>query len=483
MITWMQKHKKYLVVTIWVSTIAFVGAGFVGWGAYDFNKSRATSIAKVGDIDISYQRFEQTYAKLFNYYSQLSQRQLSQEEAEQLGLVNIATQSLIDQALLLNYAKDLGLDISDEELISELIKTPSFQKDGTFDTKTYQSTLQRLKITPKEYENELKDNLLAQKLLSTLGLKADTLAQELLNADISMSDTIKAKVILATLPKISEDEIKQSWDKNKDLYLSSQKYELNTHFIPAAKDEKIDENALKAYYDENRADYKDGSDKIMPFEEAKSAVMADLAFKNAKKGALEEYLKIKKGDKNASEILIIDSANANDFPLDELKDAKEGEVLKPFTYKNGYLIAKIAKIIAPQPKSYEEAKADVLSALQLKKMRENLQANAKASLEKKEELKQKIKISKDSDENILGLSQEESIEFISKVFASTDKSGYILLNDKAVVYEIIEQNLFTPNKQFASLLASNAANIKKSQLEQGLILALQKQYIIKKYYK
>ena len=204
----MQKHKKYLVVTIWVSTIAFVGAGFVGWGAYDFNKSRATSIAKVGDIDISYQRFEQTYAKLFNYYSQLSQRQLSQEEAEQLGLVNIATQSLIDQALLLNYAKDLGLDISDEELISELIKTPNFQKDGTFDTKTYQSTLQRLKITPKEYENELKDNLLAQKLLSTLGLKADTLAQELLNADISMSDTIKAKVILATLPKISDDEIK-----------------------------------------------------------------------------------------------------------------------------------------------------------------------------------------------------------------------------------------------------------------------------------
>ena len=50
MITWMQKHKKYLVITIWISTIAFVGAGFVGWGAYDFNKSRATSVAKVGDI-------------------------------------------------------------------------------------------------------------------------------------------------------------------------------------------------------------------------------------------------------------------------------------------------------------------------------------------------------------------------------------------------------------------------------------------------
>ncbi|WP_245821627.1 SurA N-terminal domain-containing protein, partial [Campylobacter vulpis] len=27
MLTWMQHHKKYLVVTIWISVIAFVGAG------------------------------------------------------------------------------------------------------------------------------------------------------------------------------------------------------------------------------------------------------------------------------------------------------------------------------------------------------------------------------------------------------------------------------------------------------------------------
>ena len=36
MITWMQRHKKWLVFTIWTCTIAFVGAGFVGWGAYNY---------------------------------------------------------------------------------------------------------------------------------------------------------------------------------------------------------------------------------------------------------------------------------------------------------------------------------------------------------------------------------------------------------------------------------------------------------------
>ena len=58
MITWMQKHKKYLVVTIWVSTIAFVGAGFVGWGAYDMNTNRAKSVAKVGNRNISIGEFQ-----------------------------------------------------------------------------------------------------------------------------------------------------------------------------------------------------------------------------------------------------------------------------------------------------------------------------------------------------------------------------------------------------------------------------------------
>ena len=483
MITWMQKHKKYLVVTIWVSTIAFVGAGFVGWGAYDFNKSRATSIAKVGNIDISYQRFQQAYSQLFNYYSQMSGRQLSEDEANQLGLANAAVQGLIRETLLLNYAADLGLVVSDEELINELIKTPSFQKDGVFDTKTYQSALQRAQITPKEYENELRDNLLIKKLFDAIGLKADNTAEQALSADMFMSDTIKARVILASAPQINEDEIKQSWEKSKDLYLSSQKYELDTHFIAPENNASIDENALKAYYEENRSDYKDKDDKIMPYEQAKDAVAADFAFKNAKRGALEEYLKIKKGEKQTSANMLIDTNAPGDFPLAELKDAKEGDTLKPFEYKGGYLIVKLAKIIAPSPKSYEDARADVLGALQTKKMRENLEASAKEALEKKDGLNTQIKLTKDSDEAILDLNNEQSTEFISKVFASSSKDGYVLLEDRAVIYEIVEQSLLNENKQFASLIASNAAAIKTAQLEQGLIDTLQKRYVIKKYYK
>ena len=52
MISWMQKHRKYLVITIWISTIAFVGAGFVGWGSFDYG-SMSGDVAKVGKVKVS----------------------------------------------------------------------------------------------------------------------------------------------------------------------------------------------------------------------------------------------------------------------------------------------------------------------------------------------------------------------------------------------------------------------------------------------
>ena len=52
MIDWMQKHKKWLIITIWISTIAFIAAGMVGWGSYSFNLDQGV-VARVGDIKIS----------------------------------------------------------------------------------------------------------------------------------------------------------------------------------------------------------------------------------------------------------------------------------------------------------------------------------------------------------------------------------------------------------------------------------------------
>jgi len=70
MISWMQKHNKYLVVTIWVATIAFIGAGFVGWGTYQYG-SKAGTVAEVGSIEISQEKFNFTYQNLYQRYAEI----------------------------------------------------------------------------------------------------------------------------------------------------------------------------------------------------------------------------------------------------------------------------------------------------------------------------------------------------------------------------------------------------------------------------
>ena len=117
MLSWMQKHKKYLVVTIWVSTIAFVGAGFVGWGAYDLNSNRATSVAKVGHRNISVQELQQKYVEAQQeqaIFIQSKQKQLqSLIEAQCQKIVKDKGYTIIMRS---GMVPDGATDITDEVL-------------------------------------------------------------------------------------------------------------------------------------------------------------------------------------------------------------------------------------------------------------------------------------------------------------------------------------------------------------------------------
>ena len=186
-----------------------MGAGFVGWGAYDFNKSRATSVAKVGDIDITMQKFQSGYSRLYSFYANNLGRDISDEEAQQMGLKEATLNSLIQESLLLNYASELGLSANDDEIIAELVATPSFQTNGAFDVKQYESVLKSLRTTPSAYEAELKDKLILSKLFRAFNLSANEIDTELIAANALLNDEISAKIITATrqtvarLPKTS----------------------------------------------------------------------------------------------------------------------------------------------------------------------------------------------------------------------------------------------------------------------------------------
>ncbi|EEV5432422.1 peptidylprolyl isomerase, partial [Campylobacter jejuni] len=212
MLTWMQHHKKYLVVTIWVSTIAFVGAGFLGWGVYDFNLNRSSSVATVGNEKIGFSEFDTRYRQILSYYNQISNGALTPENAEQLGIKNIALSSLVEDKLLLNFAKDLGIDANENEILQKLANTREFQDPtGDFNKTIYYELLNANNLAPKDYETQLANEVITDKLNQIFNIPSKDEELKMLASSYFMQDALSIVKIDYDKKniKINEEDLKK----------------------------------------------------------------------------------------------------------------------------------------------------------------------------------------------------------------------------------------------------------------------------------
>ncbi|HIE35376.1 MAG TPA: peptidylprolyl isomerase, partial [Campylobacterales bacterium] len=310
MISWMQKHKKWLIVTIWISTIAFVGAGFVGWGAYQYG-AKAGSVAIVGDIKIDIKEFEQRYSNLYSYYAQIFKEEFDQKKAKEIGLEKEALNSLITEALLLNLAKDFGLIVLDEEMQEKIINTKEFQNNGVFDKKLYIEVLRRAGMKPKDFENSIKKEILLSKLHDILKPVLTPLEFESFGASLFMADKIKYKVLTKNDVdiKYTQDELKKFWQDHKNNYLTEPMYEISIVWVEP-KDYNISKDELIKFYEENKIKFKKSNGKIKSFEEAKDEVRDLLILRKRKKEALKKYIEFKKGKIKESTKLTLSIKNS-----------------------------------------------------------------------------------------------------------------------------------------------------------------------------
>jgi peptidyl-prolyl cis-trans isomerase D len=482
MISWMQKHKKWLVVTIWISTIAFVGAGFVGWGSYDFGKSQGT-VAKVGDREIGVSEVQNEYSNLYNQYAQLFGDQFNQEVAKRLNLEEIAFQSSIQKALLLNFADEIGLDVTDTEIAKELLRIPSFQKDGKFDKAVYVQVLNQNRTNPSEFEANLKSDLLVQKVRSLFNVDVNQKEIDAFAELYGMQDDINVEVVDSNSILVPNDEakLKEYWEAHKEEYMSNAAFELETYDHPISSNDYT-EAELKAYFEENKIDFRKIDGKLKTFEEAKSDVKYALDSKKAKKEALRTYLKIKKGEVAfAKKEKIFE--NQFTYPIDSIKDIKaaaNGDILKPFENKDVYTIVKVVNKIDPQPLPFVEVRNEALKAYRASQKRKILLSQASQRLKHFKGTNIKA-ITPDYSGTVLSLNTQETKTFVNQLFSSSKKEGMIKLDGKVVLYRI-NDSIITPVKnvdvaQIQNLLKST----KENELFQNLIEKLQTKYGVVSY--
>ncbi len=481
----MQRHNKYLVWTIWIATIAFIGAGFVGWGSYHFG-SQAGSVAKVGDIEIKQSKLNMVYSNLYNQYNRMLQGQLDEKKAKEMGLVQQAFATIATQAKLLNYAKDTGLIVSDEEVAQALESIKGFQSHGAFDKKAYEMYLKSQHLKAKTFEDTLRDELTITKLLNLLHVPALPLEIETIGAAVGSADKIVYTVLTPEDVNISTDDaaLKQYWQAHKEMYKTPTTYSLGVVWTDSSNT-PVTEDELKSFYNANSYNYTDASGKQLSFQDAKADVTKDLRLKKTKKSAQKAYIAFKKGKRDNDEILVLP---VNDMKLskevwDAVRQKQPGDIVKPKIVNNRYATVKIIKVQQPKIMTFEQAKALVQPKYEADERKKALFALAEKTLKNIDKSHTNISnfMTLDHFDNLDKLNSQESLQFLQKLFTSLKEKGIITVSNKVVVYNIIAQKYQPLDQNQTALVTQTVNTAKKRVFENNFLKALDEKYPTKVY--
>jgi len=478
MITWMQRHKKWLIITIWISTIAFVGAGFVGWGQYSYG-DKAGAVAKVGNIEITQGSLQKSYSRMYAKYNEMFQGNFDEEKAKQFGLQKQALQQLIQQALLLNLAASYDLEVSDKELIASLTKQEYFFKDGVFDKESYKIVLSQNRMSTKEYEAELRKDLLIQKTLKLLPVEVSDNEIDILNTLMNISDKINYKILSQDDITIdtSDTLLKPFWETRKNNFMSAVSYDVK-YLTQEQVIQTYDDTKISNYYSDNKTHFKDSEGKILSLEGAKELVINELNAKATKDKALRTYISYKKGKLQDTAFKSARLSRVqNPFDAVTLKKISKlsptSPYMKPILINDVYHTFELVKVNPSTPKTYEDAKSDVIAIYTAQTKKSKLQELANNSIATFSGTNTPFITSRDIDK-INGLTQAEATEFLQKLFTNDKKRAYIVLNSgKIVLYYILEQKLLDKSNND---LASSVKKLKSGMFNKALIKTLEKQY-------
>jgi peptidyl-prolyl cis-trans isomerase D len=234
----------------------------------------------------------------------------------------------------------------------------------------------------------------------------------------------------------------------------------------------------------NRKMLKDASGKILTLNEAQTTIIAALKDKATEKEALRLYIDYKKGALQSGVIpkKATISLSASIFSPDLTKEIMtlndQKPFLKPRKIGNDYIIVKLEKSNPERVKTYEEAKTDVMALYTAEAKKTKLQELAQNSYKTFSGTSSEF-LTRNDGAKIAGLSTPEGSEFLTKLFASKQKQGFITLESgNVIIYNVLEQKLL----QDKTLADGNAVlKLKGSLLDQGLIKALESKYPVEIY--
>src|SRR4030043_162817 len=163
---------KAILIVVALSFVLFFG------GYSYFKEKKETYVAKVNRVTIEWREYNDAFQNTIKQYQQALGPAFSEKMIEELRLREKILDSLIEKILILQEAKGLGLSIPDEELREAIESIPAFQVSGQFDKRNYERFLRISRMTPEEFEQSQRENLLISKIMSLIKMNGGKVSDE-----------------------------------------------------------------------------------------------------------------------------------------------------------------------------------------------------------------------------------------------------------------------------------------------------------------
>lgn len=167
-----------LLLGLLIASFAFFGIGDV------VQVGQGDTIAKVGDRRITVVELARTF-ETFVERRRAENPELTQAAAVRANLDAAILQQLIQQAVVIQSAKDVGIAASPLQTQAMVASLPTFQLAGKFDVATYKGALVRLGLTEEQLFDDMNKQQIAEQMeeaLTTAGYVPKALADAQISA-------------------------------------------------------------------------------------------------------------------------------------------------------------------------------------------------------------------------------------------------------------------------------------------------------------
>jgi len=312
------ENKRFVQVIL-----ALIILPFVFWGVNSaHNSSGGEALATVNGEEIHQQEFDNALRQQQATMRERMGDKFDPSLFEKPEIKQSILENLITQHFLTKQADTAGLMISDQQLAQIIGGIGAFQKDGKFDKKVYESVLRSQKLTPVMFEARVQQQFGISQL-----------------TDAYTNNGYASTSATARLVRLSEQQRVISISQvATDSFLSQV---------------KVDDAAVKAYYDKNPAEFKTPEQARVEYVELSAEAL--LSQVEVSDDELKEYYKHHQQEygtqekRKASHILITVSANASE--ADKLVAKAKAEQVLQKVKKSPEKFAQLAKEFSKDPGS------------------------------------------------------------------------------------------------------------------------------------